>query len=201
MPRQTKSTFIKSTKFKSALFLAFLILSLLFLLVGIKPLPERATPFSFGVEAPTTQHLFEKDNLSISYPNSWSLHLTPSGNHGDNNVMALIYVPWHSAPQIVIFSKPFTSNKLSDVVKWREEKLHAANGYKIISSSTLATEAIAEYSYNSQSILGNYTIHCKDLHILKDATGYIFSFCSYAKDWEKLSDTFSKIIDSIHILE
>ena len=206
MPRQTKPTLIKSSKIKSTLFFVFLILSLFFIFIGIMPLPERATPLGFGIDAPMVQYLFEQDNLSISYPKSWNIHLTPLGNHGDNDVITLVTVPWHSASRIMIFRKIFISNDLSDVVNWRVGQLKIANGYKPISSSTSpfgnAIGVTEEYTRISQSsIAGDSVIHCKDFHIIQNSIGYVFSFCSYAKDWEKLNGTFSNIIESIHILE
>jgi hypothetical protein len=206
MTGQTKPILVKASKIKPILFFAFFTFSLFLMFLGIMPLSERATPLGFGIDAPMTHYLFEQDNLSVSYPKSWNLHLTPSGNHGDKDVMALITVPWHPLPEIIVFRKLFKSNDLSDVVKWRVTQLKNTDCYKLFSSSTSSfgniTGATEEYKCNSLSLIASDSvIHCKDFHILQNSIGYVFSFCSYAKDWEKLSGTFNKIIESVRILE
>jgi hypothetical protein len=205
MPTKKKKELTAISKNRLYLFIAFCIISLLSCLISILPSPERATILGFGIDAPMTQFVFEQDKFTINYPKSWNLHLTPDGNHGDNDVIALILVPLHSLPKITFFRKVFANDDLSNVINWREERLKDSNGYKFIAQSSFSFgnspgENI-EYTRNSKSLLGDAIIRCKDVIFSQNSVGHIISFCAYASDWEKLENTFNRVIFSINYTE
>jgi hypothetical protein len=160
--------------------------------------------FGLGLPSPMTQYTLIKQGLALEFPDSWGIHLTPQGNHGDEAVIALILVPDHSFPNIIIAENSPYSNILS-VAQWGEIRSQArAQSLSLIKTISLSTynaqffpAMLYEYIFEAKTLFGTIDIHCLDYYILYSGTGYAFSFCAYQKNWSEVLGTFNKMIQSI----
>jgi hypothetical protein len=168
-------------------------------------------PFKFGSSAvPTSSGMksfvLEQDKIEFLYPDNWIADLTPQGEHGDREVIAFLTAPAPLFENIVVARKEFDGEDVSAVANWGESKAQSRFiRYKmnilIPYSSEQVSGLIREYVDDTGSSLMTKNSYCKDLYFLHQHQGYTFSFCTYESDWDKVSPTFDKIIESIRFLE
>jgi hypothetical protein len=148
----------------------------------------------------------EQDKIEFGFPENWFANLTPQGNHGDLEVIAIIVAPVQNFQSVIVARKSFVGATISDVAEWGTSRIKARiPHYKLDSlidyKSQLFAGSVREYVAYSSSPIDTRNARCKDLYFLHDQNGYAFSFCAKESDWAKVLPLFDKIIASIQFLE
>lgn len=162
---------------------------------------RRATPFGLGIPSTMRDFNFGKEKFTMKYPESWTVVLTPQGNHGDLEVFAVGVVPWRTIPNVTFAHKYFSNGRLEDVADWGESRAQEDPAYENISISPFESDyfsgLLRSYDRYFESPLGIQNIHCQDWYFLSNDWGYAVSFCAKENDWPKVNDVFNEIIASI----
>lgn len=177
--------------------------NLVYCVVGLLFFPSwYVGPFG-GLGLPSTMQdfVFSTEKLTMKYPKSWRVVLTPHGNHGDLEVFAMVAVPWRTVPNVTFAHKYFSNGRLEEVANWGESR--AQNDPTFESSSISRFESdyfsglLRGYDIYFESPFGIQNIHCQDWYFLNNDWGYAVSFCAKENDWPKVNDVFNEMIASI----
>ena len=150
--------------------------------------------------------VLEQDKIEFMYPENWFAHLTPQGNHGDLEVIAIATAPGIGFQNMIVARKQFNNDDLSVVADWSLSRIKSRFvtyevDIPIPYSSEHFSGLISEYTATTGSPLETQNAHCKDLFFLHEQNGYAFSFCADESDWIELSPIFDEIMASIRSLE
>lgn len=131
---------------------------------------NRIGPFGLGIPSTMREYILEQQQLAVYFPHGWNILLTPQGNHGDTEVIAIIVVPWHSLPNVKIMNKPFNISDVSLVADWGETRLQSDFSYQSASltsyNSVYFSGLLREYTITRKLLFFVEEIHCLDLYIL-----------------------------------
>ncbi len=157
---------------------------------------------SFDSIADSSSNLeHEFDEIRFSYPASWIMFETPSGNHGDMNVIAVLSPAFESLPVIEVRKREFESTNLNLVVSWAESRIISKNEYNNLPLEKFNSNGLSGltmmYTYKVENPLEPYTCKCKDLYLSQKGKGYIFSICSDEAEWNQYNPVFEEILYSI----
>lgn len=149
--------------------------------------------------ATSTSELFQ---ISIQYPRTWSAFELEQGNHGDEEVIAVISGGGPLvAASVEIARKSFPRPTIEDVAAWGLTRLEARTGaYETINlraaSAPNATSPIRRYSRTVQTLLGSETSECMDSYAFTKSHGYALSFCSDDGYWNQVNGVFLEMAES-----
>jgi hypothetical protein len=162
--------------------------------------PERALPNEMK------DFVLKPDGIVFSYPDHWIGQMTPQGDHGDQEVIAVLLDPAKSLLNIFIARHQFSNQDITEVAAWGTSRISMRfSRYEQKASTPYELDffsgQVAEYIAWTGSPIETENVHCKDLYFLHKAYGYAFSFCTNESDWIQLSPIFEKIISTIHFQE
>jgi hypothetical protein len=147
-----------------------------------------------------------QSGYSIAYPSRWTALETPSGNHGDEEVVGIISHLELSFPAVTIARREFLNAPLDDVVNWGEDRIqdvHPFATYQPISTKELSNSKydgiLHEYYLRDPTLIGTVTRHCVDWYAIDQGAGYALTFCAHDAGWEKVSDIYQEMIQSFVI--
>jgi len=178
-------------------FAIVLALNLVFFALALAIDPSRRIgPFGLGLPAQMSTFIIESADGSISYPKSWVAVLTPQGNHGDSEIIAVIGVPGRGLPSVTVAQKTLSDPTLTAVVMWGESRAASKSSYVALSSgfSGSIPGIVREYQYVVITLFGESLVHCRDLYVLHDSIGLSLSFCAEETDWEEVVGTIDEMI-------
>jgi len=170
----------------------------------ISPLP--LVSFAPSISSEMKSFVLEQDNIEFGYPENWIAELTPQGNHGDQEVIAIVLDPREIFLDILVARKQFDNIDISSVAAWGRLRAQARfSRYKLNAQIPYSSEhfsgLIDEYVGGIDSPLETQDAHCKDLYFLHEGRGYAFSFCADESDQIEAFPVFDKVIASIRFLE
>lgn len=163
----------------------------------------RVGPFGIGLPAPMQYFKGKYQGFEIQVPESWVISETPQGNHGDNDIFAVIAVPGRGYPFVSMASKEFTENDLNQVAAWGEIRiLEKSSNYQQLRLDGFHTDYLEgllhEYQkFGVEGMPGKVTIQCLDFYYLKNQMGYSISFCAEQSDWDDVKPVFQQMIESL----
>lgn len=162
-------------------------------------------PFSIGLPSETETLVGHYNAFSISYPRSWVGGETPTGNHGDMEVIAGVGVPRRSWPNAYIALHAFPGGTLPQVAAWGESRAKNYGGYVSKSLNAFSSPhfdgLLRTYSWKSPVtiISASTAIQCEDWYVLRGTSGYDLSLCVEQSDWPTVEPVFQKVILSFAI--
>jgi hypothetical protein len=150
--------------------------------------------------------VLEQDKIEFTYPENWIAQSTPQGDHGDQEVIAVVFAPAKFFLNIVVARKEFNENDISEVAMWGELRAQSRffsykQGTRTAYLSEHISGLISEYIARTGSPVETQDVHCKDLYFLHKQDGYAFSFCATETDLIKVSSVFDEMMASIRLLE
>lgn len=195
---------ILSTKLKLILVLGILYIFIVTIPIIVDP-ANRVGPFGIGIPAPMKSFHSSTNNFSIEHPFRWVAHDTRQGEHGDNDVIAGIYVPGRGFPHVVIASTSLNTSDFQQLLVWGEERAREKHSdYEQINLDKFSTSyydgIFRDYTWSSNSkLFGHPKIHCRDYYLMKNHIGYVISSCAEQDDWVAAEEVFSQMIDSFNL--
>jgi hypothetical protein len=150
--------------------------------------------------------VLEPDGIGFSYPDHWIGQLTPQGDHGDQEVIAILLDPAKVLLNLFIARHQFSNQDITEVAAWGKSRVqvrfsrYESNASTPYESGPLSGQ-MAEYIAWTGSPIETENIHCKDLYFLRQGYGYAFSFCTKERDWSQMSPVFDKIVSTIGFQE
>jgi hypothetical protein len=162
--------------------------------------PERARPNEMK------DFVLEPDGIGFSYPDRWIGQMTPQGDHGDQEVIAVLLDPAKSLLNIFIARQQFSNQDIIKVATWGKSRIPMRfSRYELKASTPYESDSFSgqnvEYIAWTDSPIETENVHCKDLYFLRKEYGYAFSFCTNESDWIQISPIFDKIISTIRFQE
>ena len=188
---------MKRKRLKNIILILWVTLSFIVLLVF--PIARKGL---LGLGSPAMMTTFEaKDgSYSISYPANWVAGELPQGNHGDDEVIAIITVSGRSLANIIIARKSFSSGTADDVLAWGKSRASQRDDYLAISFLPFSNgnmDGFAHtYQWSSPTIVNRILRRCQDVYLLAGEYGYALTFCSQEKDWHSLDDIYVEMMQS-----
>lgn len=194
----------KSISPKLILGLLFLCI-LLFIAKDVYNVIYLTAPNGLGLSNEMIQYKSATYGYSMLASSKWTILDAPSGSHKNTDIDTTMGSAFGSLV-IHIFSKPFESESIDDVVTWGEADM--SKSYREIKISEVLNEKrtgiLVEYVKDTPSpfvsrIWSSKSMHCLDYDFLEMGYGYRFSFCSVEKVWSNAQELFMRMIDSIEI--
>ena len=191
-------------KFRIGLYIAILLLTLAGAILLITWPKTRTGPLGIGLPAKMKIFISETFGISIQYPESWVAFETPTGNHGDREVITWISVPGRTWPFLSVAKHDFEDGNLDQVIQWGLERIERTGGTQNSGISSIQTPILSgkytNYSYESFSnLLGKKSIICQGFFFLNSGKGYMISFCAENGSGKELIDTEKAMIDSLKL--
>lgn len=196
-----KKKFISPKLFLGLLSLFFL----LFIAKDVYNVVYLTSPNGLGLSDEMIQYKSTTYGYSILASSKWTILDAPTGSHNNTNISTIMNSPFGSL-KVNIYSKPFKSEKLEDVVVWG--KANMPNSYREIKTSEFINEIrtgiLVEYTKDIPTPINGLfwnskSLHCLDYSFLENGYGYRFSFCSVEKVWDNAQGLFMSMINSIEI--
>ena len=158
-----------------------------------------------GSPSPVKEFVLEQYEILFYYPANWKVLLTPQGNHGDMEAIAVIVAPGRSLPNITIAHKSFADDDISLVADWGDERTRSNSSYQFVSllnfNSPYFSGLLREYTRTNESLFSITEIRCEDLYIVYHRMGFSFTSCASQSDWSELFDAFKDFYASIRSTE
>lgn len=191
-------------KFQIGLYITILLLTLMGAILLITWPKTRIGPLGIGLPAKIKVFTSKTFGISIQYPESWVAFETPTGNHGDREVITWIGVPGRSWPFLSVAKYDLKDVNLDQVIQWGLERIDRSGGTQSSGISSIETSTLSgkytNYSYESFSnLLGKKSIMCQVFFFLKSGKGYMISFCAESGSEKELIDTEKAMIDSLKL--
>lgn len=141
----------------------------------------------------------EKGQFIMQISRAWTVHdiaYTPKEHKylintmGTSNSKAYININFIDSDLISMY----------ELLNVEESEIFQLDSFTNIQTSSLTLGAndgiLREYKYIQESIFGNYVNHCYDW-IVKNKSGYFFTFCVDEAIWDNGKPIFQKMIESI----
>lgn len=168
-----------------------------------------ALPFSPHRALPRNEmkdFVLEPDGIGFSYPDQWIGQMTPQGDHGDQEVIAILLDPAKILLNLFVARHQYSNQDITEVAAWGKSRVQMRFSRYELKASTpyesgLFSGRIAEYIAWTGSPIETENVHCKDLYFVRKGYGYAFSFCTKESDWIQISPVFDKIISTIRFQE
>jgi hypothetical protein len=148
--------------------------------------------------SPMVHFVSKKFNFSIDHPESWRAFETPQGNHGDLDVIGMVYVP-RNPTTFEIASRNFDREGIDNVVQWGLDRAKRCQEFKQIDRKSyhiLGFEGVRS-EYTCSKTLGS--VKCIDYYFIKGSTGYALSSCATKDQWDEVGPIFDQMIRSFSL--
>jgi hypothetical protein len=186
------------------LILGFFLYGILSIIYSILLNPSKQSPNR--LPSPMINFMSKKYNFSIDHPESWPAFETPQGNHGDMDVIGIIYVPQNSTTSLIIASRNFEQGRIENVVQWGLDRAMRCQEFqqRDRGSDTIAGLSGAKFEYTclkrTNFFLKTFgTVKCTDFYIIKATTGYALSSCALFDQWIDVEPVLEQMIRSFSI--
>jgi hypothetical protein len=147
----------------------------------------------------------KKYNFSIDHPESWPAFETPQGNHGDLDVIGIIYVPGNPT-SLEIASRNFDQGGIENVVQWGLDRAKRCQEFEQIDQESNNISGLvgvrSEYTCLKKTNFFSNTFgsgKCIDYYIIKGLTGYAISSCALNDQWDGVGPIFDQMIKSFSL--
>jgi hypothetical protein len=194
----------KTPKYKNKPVILFFVASLLLLSIFLSLYQKSA---STNAEIMKMDYLVLPDhNFKILYPKTWIGGLTPQGNHGDQDTIAVIFAPGYLFLNVTIALAPNNIDTVSSLLSWVDERTSTRFvGFKAQPLTSRNTPYFSgfqrQYSINAGSPVSHEDGACIDFYFQINTSWYVTSFCSLEKQFQENLSIFDEMIESIQFLD
>jgi hypothetical protein len=186
------------------LILGFFLFGISSIVYSIFLKPSRQSPNRSP--SPMINYVSKKDTFSIDHPESWPAFETPQGNHGDLDVIGIIYNPENTTTSLIIASRNFDQGGIENVVQWgldrakrcqefeqKDQKSYNISGLEGVRSEYTCLKKTDFFSNTFGSV------KCIDYYFIKGITGYALSSCALIDQWGEMGPIFDQMIRSFSL--
>lgn len=156
--------------------------------------------FGIGLPAESTSYQSERYGFYIEFPETWSIGETPQGDHGDQDVISVIFSAGMSlGPKAFMYIRAMpTLTALEKLIEHEEQKTIELPGYHELELSTFSTPRFhgttRKYQYKTAIFL-----ICRNYNFVIDDIGYSLQGCAKEPFWNQSEDVFRQIVDSFDV--
>jgi hypothetical protein len=151
--------------------------------------------------SPMINFVSKKYNFSIDHPESWPAFETPQGEHGELDVIGIIFVPRN--PTIFeIASRNFDQGGIENVVQWGVDRAKRCQEFEQIDQGIKNISGLvgvwSEYTcFKNMHFL--LKTKCIDYYVIDGLTGFALSSCALKDQWGEVGPIFDQMIRSFSL--
>ena len=160
-------------------------------------------PIGSNIPSKVVVFMADDKRFSFLYPSNWIASSLSGGNHGDDEIIAIVTASGYSMANVNIARHRFQNESISNIFEWGELRAKKNHEFSLISRSLINQIESIEYTWTSPVLFSDLQVlsHCQDYYLQNKLDGYVVSYCAKEKNWLYLKSFFAEIQKSFSFQE